>query len=86
MKHRTLNQGQTTTPGTSYPTLYEKCVGSLTSIASHVTVKVQEARPTVYSHCLRRLERLTICRCHYKGSMFSSVIFKKTLSVGQAEA
>ena len=30
MKYRTLNQGQTTTPGTSCPTFYEKCVGSTT--------------------------------------------------------
>ena len=30
MKHQPVKQGQTTTPGTSCPTLYEKCVGSLT--------------------------------------------------------
>ena len=74
MKYRTLNQDQTTPPGTSCPTLYEKCVGSLTSPASHVTLKVQlqETAPTVYSPCPRRLKRLTICRCHYKGRTFSS--------------
>ena len=46
-------------------------MGSLTSPASHVTLKVPETGPKVYSPC-PRLERLTICRCHYKGSTFSS--------------
>ena len=56
MKYWTLNQGQTTTPGTPCSTLYEKHVGSLTSPASHVTLKVQEKGPTVYSPCTRRLK------------------------------
>ena len=34
MKHQPVKQGQTTTPGTSCPTLCEKCVGSLTSPAN----------------------------------------------------
>ena len=48
MKHQPLRQGQTTTLGTKCPTLCDKCVGSLTSPANHVTLKMQEAGPTVY--------------------------------------
>ena len=39
--------------------------------------------PSVYRPYPRRLQILTICRCHYKGGTFSSVIQRK-LSVGQA--
>ena len=62
MKHQPVRQGQTTTLGTTCPTLFDKCVGSLTSPADyvHVTLKMQETRPTVYSPYPRRLERLTI--------------------------
>ena len=31
MKHRPVRQGQTITPGTTCPTLFDECVGSLTS-------------------------------------------------------
>ena len=61
MKHQPMRQGQTTTPGTMCPTLFDKCVGgSLTSLANHVTLKMQETGPTVYSPYPRRLERLAI--------------------------
>ena len=32
--------------------------------------------PYIFRDNPRRLESLTICRCHYKGSIFSSVIVR----------
>ena len=47
----------------------------------NVPAKMQETGPTVYRPYPRRLERLTICICHYKGKHILVSHFK-TLSVG----
>ena len=77
---RCTRKGQTTTPGTTSPTLCGKCVGFL---ASHkvITNKGCESGPTVYRPYPRRLESLTICSCHYKGSTFL-LSYLKTPSAG----
>ena len=62
---------QTTTPGTTRPTLYEECEGSLTSHRFITRARACEMGPTVYRPYPKRLESLTICRCYYKGSTFS---------------
>ena len=54
----TLYKDQTTTPGTPCPTLYNECVGFLTSPANNV--KMQGTGPTVYRPYLRRLEYLSL--------------------------
>ena len=54
MKHQPVKQSQTTTPGTLCPTLYDKFVGSLTSPADYITLKMQETGPTIYRPYPRR--------------------------------
>ena len=66
MKYQPVRQCQTTTPGTMCPTLFDKCMGSFKSPAKHVTLKMQETGPKVYSPYPRRLERLIISRYNYK--------------------
>ena len=55
-----MRQGQTTTPSTTCPTLFDKCVGSSRFPANHVKLKMQETGPTVSSPYPRRPEHLTI--------------------------
>ena len=64
---------QTTTPGTPIPTLYEWCVGSLTS--NSYLIKSCETGPPAYSPYPRRLKSLTICCCN-SGNTFHSVILR----------
>ena len=73
---------QTTTPGTTCPTLYEECVGSLTSQKFITCAGACETGPTVYHPYPRRLESQTICRCYYKQHFLLSYL--KTLSFGPA--
>ena len=40
MKHQPVRQGQIRKPGIPGPTLFDKCVGSLTSSDNHVTLKM----------------------------------------------
>ena len=72
---------ETTTLGTTFPTLRKRCVGSLMSPANYITLKMQETGPTVFCPYPRRLECLTICRCKYKGSTFSSGILRPRVLV-----
>ncbi|KAL9960200.1 hypothetical protein ACROYT_G033622 [Oculina patagonica] len=69
----TMGKDQTTTPATSYPTLYDKCVGSFTSPADHNT---KDAGDGAYG--LSSLSEKTRISNHLqmlcKGSIFSSVI------------
>ena len=48
--------------------------------------KVCETGPLVYRPYPRRLESLIICKCHYKGSIFSSVGDSTFSSVVNAHA
>ena len=68
--------------GNYVPYSCEQCVGSLTS---HKVIMNKDCKtgPTIYRPYPRRLDSLTICRYHYKGSTFSSINLK-TLSVGPA--
>ena len=64
MKHQPVRQGQTTTLGTTCPTVFDKCVGSLTSPANHVTLKMQETGPMVYSPYPKRPTKKTCYKSH----------------------
>ena len=54
--------------------LFVTCVWLLLCPTALWTLKGCETGSTVYCPYLRRLESLTICRCHYKDSTFSWVV------------
>ena len=54
-------------------TLYEQCVGSFTS-GHRIYYKACKTGCEVNHPYAKRLESLTICRCYYVGSVFSSVM------------
>ena len=68
--YMSLKVRQTTIPGTMYPTLYEECVGSLTSHRFITCARACETGPMAYRPYPRRLESLT----------FVDVITKTALS------
>ena len=61
----------TTPPGSTPPTLYERQWEFL--YVPHESEKSCETGPMVFPYSRRPSEHLTICRCHNKGSVFSSV-------------
>ena len=63
---------QTTTPGTTCPNLFEKCVDSLTPHKFITCARACDTRPTVYRPYPRRLRSQTV---------FADVITKAALSL-----
>ena len=61
-------------PGSTSLTLFEQWCGFFYVPQEPDKCKCCETGPTVYRPYPRRLESLTVCRCYYKGSTFSSVI------------
>ena len=75
-----MDKDQTTTPGTTCPTLYDECVGSLTSPASHYS---KDAGDGAYG--LSSLSEKTRISNHLQMSLQRQHIllsYFKTLSVG----
>ena len=70
-------------PRSTSPTLFEQWCGFFYVPQEPDKWKCCETGPMVFRPYPRRLESLTVCRCHCKGSTFSSVILR-TLSVGPA--
>ena len=66
----------TTTPGSTSPTLFQQWCGFFYVLQEPNKCKCCETGPTVFRPYPRRLESLTVCRCHYKGSTFCSFYLK----------
>ena len=77
-------KGCTTPTGTTPPTLYEQQYGFFYVAQESEQWKSCEAGPTVFGPHPKRLEWLTICRCHNKDSTFRLLSLFKTLNVGPA--
>ena len=63
-----------TPPGSTSPTLFELWCGFFYVPQEPGKCKCFETGRTVFCSYPRRLESLTVCRCHCKGSTFLSVI------------
>ena len=61
----------TTPPRSMLPTLYEQQCGFFYVRKEQEQLKTCKPGPMGFRPYLRRLERITICRCHNKGSTFS---------------
>ena len=72
-----------TPPRSTSPTLFEQWCRFFYVPQEPDKWKCCETGPTVFRPYPRRLENVTVCRCHCKDSTFSSVILR-TLSVGPA--
>ena len=60
-----------TPPGSKSPSLLERWCGFFYVPQEQISVSA-----TIFGPYPRRLESLTVCRCHYKGSTFFSVILR----------
>ena len=60
--------------GSTSPTLFEQWCEFFYVAQEPDKCKWCETGPTVFRPYPRRLESLTVCKCHYKGSTFFSVI------------
>jgi len=79
-----MDKDHTTTPGTTFPTLYDECVGSLTSPACHYS---EDARDGAYG--LTSLSEKTRISNHLQMSLQRQHIllsYFKTMSVGRSGA
>ena len=63
-------------PGSKSPTLFEQWCGFFYVPQKPDKRKCCETKPTCFRRYPTRLESLTVCRCHYKGRTFFSVILR----------
>ena len=70
-----MNKDQTTTQGTTCPTLYDECVGSLTSPASHYSEDVGEGAYDLSIYDLSSLSEKTRISNHLQMAAYSPRLF-----------